>query len=333
MLFTKIQHSIQQFKRHERDFDDVALELFRFQAIYNKDYSDFCQYLGVHINNVNTVEQIPFIPIQTFRKSLVKTDNWSEELIFKSSGTNNVHKRSSHAVFSIEEYQANCLENFIQFYGPVDDAVILALLPNYQENSASSLICMVDHLMAKGHKNSSYVLEDSSLIDQILLANSDKKIFLFGVSYALLDLKTSLDKRAWSNVTILETGGMKGTRPEMIKEEMYVEIKKSLPVDNLFSEYGMTELFSQAYTLEETIFTPVQSMQVLIHQINDPLELERNTKTGLISVIDLLNYRTCSFIQTQDLGQKLDENRFKISGRVEQSDIRGCNLLLSDLNF
>lgn len=312
----------------ESDFNRVALDVFQYQYQHTKTYRDFCNALNK--TQPKHYTEIPFLPISFFKTHTVLSEemNIEHSIVFKSSGTT-LGTRSQHYVASKEVYEHSFLTNFSKQITDPKDSIILALLPNYVQQGDSSLVYMVDYLIqASQHHLSGFYLSDySAFISTIEKAKTENKtIILFGVSYALLDIAEK--KIDLSGVKIIETGGMKGRRKEMIKEELHHVLKNGLNVSKIYSEYGMTELLSQAYTDGSEYFSSPQWMKILIRDVNDPLHLLQEGKTGGVNVIDLANYYSCSFIATDDLGV-VNKNNFKILGRFDQSDIRGCNLLIN----
>lgn len=312
----------------EIDFNRVALSVFDYQYKHVTIYRDFCNALGR--SKPNHYKEIPFLPISFFKTHEIFSDEIVSEdlLVFKSSGTTQ-SIRSNHYVADESIYIMSFMDTFTKQISDPKDAIIMALLPNYLEQGESSLVYMVDHLVKSSkHFLSGFYLSDLDLlIDTIGLAKKEnKKIVLFGVSYALLDLAEI--KIDLSGVTIIETGGMKGRRKEMIKEELHQILCDGLNVQHIYSEYGMTELLSQGYTDGTEYFTTPNWMKVIMRDVNDPLTIRPEGKTGGVNVIDLANLYSCSFIATDDLGVQ-EGNRFKILGRFDQSDIRGCNLLVN----
>lgn len=309
----------------EADFNEVALKVFDFQVRNCKVYGDFVGVLNRP--QPTKIEEIPFLPISFFKTHTVKTENLPIEFDFLSSGTTGMI-RSKHSVQKPYMYEKSFELIYKEFIGSPEDQVILALLPNYIEQGNSSLVYMVDNLI-KATKNelSGFFLDDyKGLVDRYLKAiELGKKVVLFGVSYALLDLAEM--KIDLSKAQIIETGGMKGRRKEMSKEELHDVLKKGLNVEYISSEYGMTELFSQSYSDKEGVFDSPKWMKILIRETNDPFHFIEDGKTGGINVIDLANLYSCSFIETQDLGKKFGDS-FKILGRFDQSDLRGCNLMV-----
>lgn len=312
----------------EEDFNKQALLVFNYQYKHNVVYRDFCKAIGKLPPKHYT--EIPFLPISFFKSHRLLSDEIKETdlLTFKSSGTT-LGTRSKHVVAQPVVYEYSFYKTFLNQLGNPEEAIILALLPNYLEQGDSSLIYMVDFLIkATKHPLSGFYLDDvAHLVHTIEEAKKeDKTVILFGVSYALLDF--AQEKVDLSGVKIIETGGMKGRRKEMIKEELHATLRKGLNVEHIYSEYGMTELLSQAYTDGTEYFKTPNWMKILIRDVNDPLTYIEENRTGGVNVIDLANYYSCSFIATDDLGS-IHNHRFKILGRFDQSDIRGCNLLVN----
>ncbi len=312
----------------QQDFESIALDIFKFQIEENPVYSVFCEYLGRTQNNVTSLKDIPFLPIGFFKSKKVVSSKNIEQSIFSSSGTSG-QIASKHYVTDILLYEKSYLKGFGTFYGNVSDYCILALLPSYLERSGSSLIYMVDDLIKKSnHPDSGFYLDEIDVLVEKLISldSQGKKILLIGVSFALLDLveKHQLNLK---NTIVMETGGMKGRRKELIREELHDILKKGFGTKTIHSEYGMTELLSQAYSQGNGIFKTPPWMKILIRDTEDPLTLQKMGKTGGVNVIDLANINSCSFIATQDLGKKYEDESFEILGRFDHSDIRGCNLM------
>jgi hypothetical protein len=292
-------------------------------------YKEFCDFLKVEKKSVKTLEQIPFLPIQFFKNhNLVSNTNEIQET-FTSSGTTGMIA-SKHLVTDVSLYKQSYRNAFSEFYGNIEDYAILALLPSYLERSGSSLIYMVKDLIELSNNQDSgfYLHNHDDLITKLVeLDNAGQNILLIGVTYALLDL-VEKQKYELKNTIIMETGGMKGKRKEMIREELHEILCDGFGVQNIHSEYGMTELLSQAYSLGNGIFECPSWMQILIRDTEDAMTYVNNGKTGGINVIDLANINSCSFIATQDLGKKYPNNSFEVLGRFDNSDIRGCNLMV-----
>ena len=314
---------------NSQEFHEKALETFRYQYQRNPVYQDFCDYLKKSPAHVSQLNEIPFIPIQFFKSKKVVAGNSKPEVIFTSSGTTGT-TTSKHYVSDVSLYEKSYMEAFTHFYGPVDDYCILALLPSYLEREGSSLIYMIDSLIKKSnHAKSGFYLNN---LDELkahlqLLQESERKVLLIGVSFALLDLATLIDFPL-RNTIVMETGGMKGRRKEMIRGELHAILKNAFKVKKIHSEYGMTELLSQAYSHGDGIFHCPPWMKVLIRDTEDPMSYQKFNKTGGLNIIDLANYNSCSFIATQDLGKCHRDGSFEILGRFDHADVRGCNLMV-----
>lgn len=314
----------------EEDFEQVAIEVFQYQHENCLPYRKFCDLLNTNPKQVAKFTDIPFLPIEFFKSHKVFDKLKSEvESIFTSSGTTGM-ERSQHYVASNKIYEESFLRAFKQFYGKTTDYTILALLPSYLERDGSSLIYMVDRLIKDSNNPSSgfYLHNTQELVTKLLEQEKlGKKTLLIGVSYALLDLIEDFDLPALQHTIIMETGGMKGKRKELIKQELHKILAEGFGVSHIHSEYGMTELLSQAYSEENGFFYTPPWMRVLTRDTEDPLSYVEYV-TGGINVIDLANLHSCSFIATQDLGKLHLDGSFEIIGRFDNSDIRGCNLLL-----
>ena len=311
------------------DFEAAALEIFNFQYEHNKVYQQFCELLKKTPRGVTSVEEIPFLPIEFFKSRNVVSSKAVPEIIFSSSGTTG-QLTSKHAVTDLEVYKESFRRGFKKFYGEIKDYAVLALLPSYLEREGSSLIYMVQDLINSSRNvHSGFYLHDlEALRNKIeLLEAQQQKILLIGVSFALLDL---VEKYSFQlkNTVVMETGGMKGRRKEMIRKELHEVLKKGFGVENIHSEYGMTELLSQAYASKKGIFECPPWMRIIVRDPEDALTLLPSGKSGGINVIDLANHNSCSFIATQDLGKNLSSGKTEILGRFDNSDIRGCNLLV-----
>lgn len=310
-------------------FDEIALRLFRFQAQKNEVYARYLQALRIKLDFVQEISQIPFLPIRFFKEHLLKTGSWQEEVFFESSGTTGTQS-SRHMVFSLQQYVEQAAITFEGEFGSLTNFHLLALLPSYLEKSHSSLIAMVDYFIKRTESPDSgfYLHNQEQLVEDIVrLKKSERKVIVWGVTYALLDVAENFAPD-WRDLLVFETGGMKGRRQEITREALHEKLKSKLKLDKVFSEYGMTELLSQAYTRGGNVFYPSKHMKIVIREITDPLRKGLLHETGGINVIDLANFRTIAFIETEDLG-KIDENgHFEVLGRSDNSDIRGCNLLV-----
>ena len=313
----------------QKQFEKMTLKVFRFQYENNLVYQEFCDFLKVDKQSVKSLEQIPFLPIQFFKSHDVVANTDDIQETFTSSGTTGMIT-SKHLVTDVSLYEQSYRNAFSEFYGNIEDYAVLALLPSYLERSGSSLIYMVKDLIElSNNENSGFFLHnyDELIAKLVELDNAGQNVILIGVTYALLDL---VEKQNFQlkNTIIMETGGMKGKRKEMIREELHEILCTSFRVQNIHSEYGMTELLSQAYSLGNGIFECPGWMQILIRDTDDAMTYVSNGKTGGINVIDLANINSCSFIATQDLGKKYPNNSFEVLGRFDNSDIRGCNLMV-----
>ena len=310
--------------QNDAEFEQVALDVYQYPFENCSVYRDYVNHLGW--SKPTKINEIPFLPIEFFKNHKILSKKYSEEIIFKSSGTGGA--RSTHYVAQTSLYERSFLYNYEALLGKPEQQVILALLPNYMEQGESSLVYMVEHLISKSaNPLSGFVLKDLEEIKNRYNQANEQNIpvVIFGVSYALLDL-AELNYN-FEKALIIETGGMKGRRKELTKNELHAELQAGLKCDNISSEYGMTELLSQAYSKEQGLFRTTDLMKILIRETDDPFTYTEPGKTGGINVIDLANIYSCSFIATQDLG-KLQDSGFEIMGRFDNSDIRGCNLMI-----
>lgn len=315
--------------KSESDFKAMALKVFKFQFENNPVYRSFCDLLYKHPSDVTSIKEIPFLPIQFFKSHVVVSNSDTIDTEFSSSGTTG-SITSKHYVTDVKVYEDSFKKAFQHFYGDITDYVVLALLPSYLDRDGSSLIYMVEHLINDSKHNESgfYLNNLAELKDTLItLDQNGQKILLIGVSFALLDLVESHQFQL-KNTLVMETGGMKGRRKELIRDELHLILKNGFGVQNIHSEYGMTELLSQAYSKGEGIFDCPPWMKILIRDTEDALTVLPCEKTGGINVIDLANLNSCSFIATQDLGKVHTNETFEIIGRFDTSDIRGCNLMV-----
>lgn len=313
----------------EESFNKVALEVFNDQALNNAVYQRHLSYLGVQAHNIQSYLEIPFLPIEFFKTQNILTSGQHAEITFTSSGTTGM-STSKHHVPDLSWYEQSFRKAFQLFYGNIEEIAVLALLPSYLEREGSSLIYMVDDLIKSSQQEeSNYFLYNHEELFQALtvLKNKGKKTILIGVTYALLDFIASY-RVHFPELIVMETGGMKGKRKEMVREELHKALCFGFGVEKIHAEYGMTELLSQGYSAGRGLFHTPPWMKILIRDTNDPLTLIDNTKTGAINVIDLANYHSCSFIATQDLGRFHPNGSFEVLGRFDNADIRGCNLLV-----
>ncbi|HRZ32418.1 MAG TPA: acyl transferase [Flavobacterium sp.] len=313
----------------QKEFEKITLKVFRHQYEHNQVYQDFCSLLKKDKTNVKSLEEIPFLPIQFFKSHAVLSSSKPIQETFTSSGTSGMVS-SKHLVTDLSLYEQSFRKAFSQFYGNSEDYVILALLPSYLEREGSSLIYMVNDLIeSSNHPESGFYLHNyDEFVQQLIkIDSSGQNVLLIGVTYALLDV---VEKQTFQlkNTIIMETGGMKGKRKEIIREELHEILGNGFGVSAIHSEYGMTELLSQAYSLGNGIFECPPWMQILIRDTEDALTYVDFGKTGGINVIDLANINSCSFIATQDLGKKNPNHSFEVLGRFDSSDIRGCNLMV-----
>jgi len=325
MINTKDIFSIQ----NQTEFENVALAIFKFQFENNAIYRSFCDLLYIHPSDVKQINDIPFLPISFFKTHEILSTSEEIQETFTSSGTTG-SITSKHQVTNVSIYEESFLKGFKHFYGNIEEYTILALLPNYLEREGSSLVYMVNDLIEKSNKpESGFYLNNLSALKRKLesLDNQGEKVLLIGVSFALLDL---VESHAFQlkNTIIMETGGMKGRRKELIREELHDILKQGFGVQNIHSEYGMTELLSQAYSKGNGVFKCPNWMRVLTRDTEDPLSIQTTGKTGGLNVIDLANINSCSFIATQDLAKVSNNGSFEILGRFDNSDIRGCNLMV-----
>lgn len=315
--------------RSEEDFKDRALAVFRHQFENNRVYRSFCDLLYVHPSDIKEVRQIPFLPIQFFKSHQVVSSQEPIQEIFTSSGTTG-SAASKHLVTDISWYIESYLKGFESFYGNINEYAILALLPNYLEREGSSLIYMVEDLIKRSeNEKSGFFLNNLTELSENLseLDKNGQKTLLIGVSFALLDLIEN-QQFDLKNTIVMETGGMKGRRKEMTRFELHELLQKGFGVSGIHSEYGMTELLSQAYSVGNGVFECPPWMKILTRDTEDALTIQESNRTGGINIIDLANYNSCSFIATQDLGKVYENGQFEIIGRFDHSDIRGCNLMV-----
>ena len=316
---------------NQNKMDVYVLDLFKFQYKYNETYRQFTKNLGYSEDNITNIAQIPYLPISAFKTREIKTGDFTAQEIFNSSGTSG-QIRSNHFIRDVQYYHLHTAHIWSLYFSNVETYCILGLLPGYLERDGSSLISMVSYFISLSQYAESgfYVREHETLYRHLVQCkNKNIPVVLFGVTYALLDFaaKYHLD---FPELIIMETGGMKGNREEMTKHALHDMLKRSFGVAKVYSEYGMTELMSQAYTKGESYFYPNPFLKITTKQINDPLSEEKKGKPGIISIMDLANIDSCAFIQTEDLGMVYDDKRFEIAGRLDSADLRGCNLLLQE---
>ena len=314
----------------ENDFLETALKVFNYQYDNNAVYQSFIKALGKNPDSINTLESIPFLPVEFFRNQKVVTGDFPPEKVFESSGTTGVAP-GKHFVYDLNLYEESFLKTFNLFYGDPKEYIFLALLPSYTEREGSSLVYMAEKLIKISLNSNSgfYKANDANLIEKIkMLKNSNQKVLLLGVSFALLDLAEKFTSDL-SGVIVMETGGMKGRRKELIRSELHSVLRKKFNLPAIHSEYGMTELMSQAYSKGAGIFYSPPWMKVLLRDPQDPLSIYTGKdRTGGINIIDLANINSCSFISTGDLGRTHADGGFEVLGRFDNSDVRGCNLMV-----
>lgn len=311
-------------------FEQVAIEVFNLQATNNPVFNEYLNSLG-HSGKAQSIDDFVYMPIEFFKNHTIKTGQWQEETVFESSGTTG-SATSRHYIKDLSTYQQRTSVHFESIYGPLKDFAILALLPSYIERGNSGLIAMVDYFMSqsKQEEASDYFLNDFGALFQRLneLKKKGQPTILWGVTFALLDFADSY-QMDFPELLVMETGGMKGRKEELVRSEVHTKIKRAFNVNDVHSEYGMTELASQAYAVANGIFKPATSMRVFARDINDPFKKLAYQKTGALNIIDLGNLFSCSFIETKDLGMVNSDGSFTVMGRMDNSDIRGCNLLVT----
>jgi len=313
----------------EKDFNTLALQAFNFQYNTIPVYKEFCENLNKHPQHVKTINQIPFLPIEFFKTHTIIPENQIAECIFTSSGTTGF-QTSKHHVINLALYEQSFESAFAKFYGNISDYCILALLPSYLERNGSSLVYMANKLIGMSkHADSGFYLNNyNELANKLAALNkTNQKVILLGVTYALLNMAEQYPIKL-SNTIIMETGGMKGHRKEIVREELHATLCNAFGVKSIHSEYGMTELLSQGYSKGEGVFETPAWMKIMIRDTYDPFTYFEPNRSGGINVIDLANINSCCFIETKDLGKIYTNNTFTILGRFDNSDIRGCNLLI-----
>ena len=317
--------------RSDVEFERAALSVFSAQAKHNRVYAEFIEQLGVDPLKVDRISKIPFLPISFFKTHQISSGNLKPEIEFTSSGTTG-QIPSRHSVCDLEIYRHSFTQSFNLFYGNPKDYCILALLPAYLERQGSSLVYMANDLIENSdHPKSGFYLNNLLELESVLntLAKKNTPTILLGVSFALLDLAEQLSANfTHKNLIVMETGGMKGRRKEMIRSEMHAVLKRAFKVQSIHSEYGMTELLSQAYSKGEGFYRTPPWMKVLVRETADPLSLTGHEKTGGLNIIDLANIYSCSFLATEDLGRTHADKTFEVLGRFDTAEIRGCNLMV-----
>ncbi len=312
----------------EARFKEAALAVFQYQAAHNPLYSKFLELLNRR-REPSTVTRVPFLPIQFFKTQEIKSGSWQPQTVFTSSATTG-QTPSRHLVRDLDFYLKNTQRGFAKMYGNPSEWRILALLPSYLEREGSSLVAMADFFIKTSkHPESGFFLNDfEKLRDTLVFCKSNNyKTLLLGVSFALLDFAERFPMDL-SGITVMETGGMKGRRREMTRAELHETLCSAFHLKEIHSEYGMTELFSQAYATGGSLFTPAPTMRVLATEIYDPFCPVAPGRTGVLNIIDLANLDTCSFIQTEDVGKVYPDGRFEVLGRLDVAEMRGCNLMV-----
>lgn len=310
------------------DFQEKALSLFKFQYERCRPYQEFCNYLGKTPKSINGLSDVPFLPISFFKNHKIYSSNTAHQKVFKSSGTTSSVNRSSHFIADLSIYDQSIKQGFLEFFGK-EKPKLFCLLPGYLENKESSLIYMIESLKAQKLVDfKGYYLNDFDSLAQNMetALNRGERIFLWGVTFALLEFCKKYRINLQGN-TVCETGGMKGRGAELIREEVHQILEKAFGLKQIASEYGMTELLSQAWSAGHGVFTPSSSMRVLVRDVYDPLSTLPYGETGGLNIIDLNNKHSCSFIATDDLGRLQPNGKFEVLGRNDNSEVRGCNLL------
>ena len=314
----------------EKSFEKLSLELFNFHHRENENYRNFCDNINIDLSKINCIEKIPFLPIVLFKNKKISIKNINHEIIFESSGTGGL--KSKHFIKDLELYNKSIEECFKNFYGEISDYVIIGVTPSVESKNNSSLIYMINQLIKKSNKKESQFLMNSDIFYSLTkkLERENKKYIVYGLSHALLDLLDGKDYNLKESIFI-ETGGMKGLRDEIEKDKLHKIISDGFNTNNIHSEYAMTELLSQSYSLENQVFMTPAWKKVLIKDFNDPLKVKRNGR-GFLNIIDLANKYSCPFISTEDVGEVYENGNFKLFGRGSDADLRGCNLMLGDQN-
>ena len=324
--YSNFQEELFDFNKFS--FENKALALFRLQYANNAVYKDFVNKLGCNPKEVNEIAKIPFLPVGFFKSHNIIAEGYLPELIFESSGTTGM-VNSKHLVHDVKIYKQSFVEGFKQFYGNPEEWVVIGLLPAYLERQGSSLVYMVNDLIALSKNEfSGFYLYEYEQLHQLLLQLELKqqKVLLIGVTFALLDFSEQFEMHL-KHTVVMETGGMKGRRKEMTRVEVHEQLTSRLGLTAIHSEYGMTEMLSQGYSYGEGMFFPSKTMKVMVRSEDDPMEVQLKG-TGIINVIDLSNVYSCAFIATEDVGRVYNDGSFEVRGRVDNSDIRGCSLLM-----
>jgi hypothetical protein len=316
------------FRIQPQEFEQWALQLFHFQAKENKIYREYLHHLPVQIDAIDRLDKVPFLPVRFFKKHRISAYHFQEEKVFCSSTTTGSYP-SRHYIDDLAFYQKISLCAFEQFYGSIKDFHVFGLLPSYLEREDASLVYMVDHFIKlSGSSLSGFYLHDHrKLLHALRQAQQTKrKVLLIGVTFALLDFAEELAPDL-NGVMVMETGGMKGRREESTRDQVHAVLKSKLNVTNIHSEYGMTELLSQAYASNNGLFFTPPWMRIHIRQLHDPFSMAEDGKSGGINIIDLANMHSCAFIETEDIGLRKPSGGFEVLGRIDNADVRGCSLM------
>ncbi len=319
----------QLYKVNDKSFEDIALSVFRFQAANNPVYGSYISNLRLNVDKIHTVSDIPFLPISFFKTKAIKTGEWASETIFGSSGTTG-SATSAHHVADLQFYLRHAVRCFEYFFGSIRDYHFLALLPSYLERTNSSLVAMIDHFIKQSESaHSGFYLHDTEklLWDLQQLKTGKKKVILWGVSFALLDLAEK-QRPDLGHCIVFETGGMKGRRREITRDELHESLRDGLNARHIYSEYGMTEMLSQCYSKGEAQFYCPPWVRVIGRDTSDPFQKGLQNQTCGINVVDLANWHSISFIETEDIGKSFENGTFEVLGRLDNSEIRGCNLMV-----
>ena len=331
MHSTDFSQRIFQLYSDQSRFESLAIEIFMHQAKNNSLYKNYLSLLDIKPEKISKVAQIPCLPISFFKTNALKSGDWTSEIAFKSSGTGGV--QSVHHVRRPSDYLSNTVAGFKHFFKSPEKFCFLALLPSYLEREGSSLVLMLEHFIGLSkYPQSGFYLNQYDRLKSTLQECIAAKIptILFGVPFGLLDFG-EVSPMDLSDILIIETGGMKGRREELTKPQLYALLQKYFKPKAIYSEYGMTEMFSQAYAKTVGRFASSPSMDIQIRELNDPFRILKNGKLGALNIYDLANFETISFIATEDLGRKYDDGSFEVLGRMDNSDLRGCNLLIDEI--
>jgi phenylacetate-coenzyme A ligase PaaK-like adenylate-forming protein len=326
----KFEHitAVNLLDRVKNNFEETALSIFQYQYAQNDVYQAYVNALKLNPKAITRLEEIPFLPISFFKSHTIKSGDFNTPYIFESSGTT-ANNTSKHYIKDVQLYNDISAVGFESYFGPLEDLIILGLLPSYLERSSSSLVHMVHELSKRTQQNiQPFFLNNFEELDKVLneLKDNGKKIVLFGVTFALIDFANAYPQQL-KDLTIIETGGMKGRKEEWTRDELHEFLKLKFGTERIGSEYGMTELLSQAYCLRSNKFSPITTFKPLIREVNDPLTIHTHG-AGVLNIIDLANIHSCSFIATDDLGIIHKDNTFEVLGRLDFSVLRGCSLLV-----